>query len=313
MNRQELEHLLRASGAIIGETQFIVIGSQSILGKYPDAPKEMLKSVEADFFAKTKPGKTEQLNAIGELSAFHNSYGYYVDPVDERTATLPKGWKGRLVSIHNDNTNGVTGLCLEPHDLFIAKIAAGRPKDMAFVKLMVEVGMVDQANSLKLAKTVENPKDDPSRSARISQKIEKLFAENRPSLQTDGKTQCICATMNPSQYATALHKLGGEGVATIHLPRPNIAYIGKVIQFSDTHIVQKVGKHSGIAHDISKLTNAQELMRQASAGALQGKSFEFKYGDKLGTAQRSLVQPVKEKATPLTTARPKPPAPGVKR
>lgn len=35
MNRHELEHLIRASGAITEEYEFVVIGSQSILGKIP--------------------------------------------------------------------------------------------------------------------------------------------------------------------------------------------------------------------------------------------------------------------------------------
>ena len=35
MNRHELEHLIRASGAITEEYEFVVIGSQSILGKFP--------------------------------------------------------------------------------------------------------------------------------------------------------------------------------------------------------------------------------------------------------------------------------------
>ncbi len=39
MNRAELEHILRACKGTTGETEFIVIGSQSILGKHPDAPR----------------------------------------------------------------------------------------------------------------------------------------------------------------------------------------------------------------------------------------------------------------------------------
>ena len=35
MNRQELEHIVRAAAGITGETEFIVIGSQSILGNFP--------------------------------------------------------------------------------------------------------------------------------------------------------------------------------------------------------------------------------------------------------------------------------------
>lgn len=94
MKRKDLEHILRASGKLLNETQFIVIGSQSILGKYPDAHIDLLQSAEADLIAKTDPKKTAMLDTIGELSQFHETYGYYVDPVSESTATLPKGWKG---------------------------------------------------------------------------------------------------------------------------------------------------------------------------------------------------------------------------
>lgn len=55
LERSELEHLLRAAGEVIDERQFIVIGSQSILGKYPNAPEELLRSREADFIAKNQP------------------------------------------------------------------------------------------------------------------------------------------------------------------------------------------------------------------------------------------------------------------
>ena len=91
--------MLRAAGEILDETQFIIIGSQSILGKFPDAPPELLRSVEADLISKNKRSQTDALNVIGELSQFHDTHGYYVDPVSEDTAILPKGWKGRLVNL----------------------------------------------------------------------------------------------------------------------------------------------------------------------------------------------------------------------
>ena len=46
MKRSELEHVIRASGAIADDDELIVIGSQSILGQYPDAPAELLVSME---------------------------------------------------------------------------------------------------------------------------------------------------------------------------------------------------------------------------------------------------------------------------
>jgi hypothetical protein len=177
MQRSELEHLLRAAGEIIDERQFIVIGSQSILGKYPDAPEELLRSREADFIAKNRPERTTMLEAIGEASRFYETFGYYVDPVDSRTAVLPRDWKSRLVNVSSPDTNGVTGLCLDPHDLFISKVAAWREKDIEFAKVMIAHGMVEKDRLLVLASKVPNPEDDLSRAARIIKRIERLCAD----------------------------------------------------------------------------------------------------------------------------------------
>lgn len=182
MQRSELEHLLRAAGEILDERQFIVIGSQSILGKYPNAPEELLRSREADLIAKNRPGRSRMLEAIGEASRFYETYGYYVDPVDSRTAVLPRDWKSRLVNISSPDTNGVTGLCLDPHDLFISKLAAWRDKDIEFVKAMIGHDMVNKDRLLALATKVPNPEDDLGRAARITARIERLYADRERPL-----------------------------------------------------------------------------------------------------------------------------------
>lgn len=53
--------------------------------------------------------------------------------MDETTATLPAGWRERLVPIRNENTRGATGWCLEVHDPAVSKLVAGREKDLAFI------------------------------------------------------------------------------------------------------------------------------------------------------------------------------------
>jgi hypothetical protein len=222
VNRQELEHLLRASGRIIGETQFIIIGSQSILGKHPDAPEKLLWSMEADFIAKNKPKETEKLNSIGELSPFHSSHGYYVDPVDERTATLPKGWKGRLVNLSSENTNGVTGLCLDPHDLFVSKIAANRPKDIEFCQIMIEHGMVGKDRVIELAKTITNPENDLDKSRRVVARIEGLYN-------------------------------GVDISKSVHINENSGLYIGKILSISDTIVQQDLGRGKVVFHEASRI------------------------------------------------------------
>ena len=50
MQRSELEHLIRAAGAVSGDSCIVVIGSQSVLGQFPDAPRSLRVSMEVDVF-----------------------------------------------------------------------------------------------------------------------------------------------------------------------------------------------------------------------------------------------------------------------
>ncbi len=135
MTRLQLEHLIRACATIADDDEIVVIGSQSILGQFPDAPAELRVSVEADVFPRNHPERWDLIDgSIGEGSPFHQTFGYYAQGVGEDTATLPEGWRDRLVPVHNANTRGATGLCLEVHDLLIAKYVAAREKDDHFVR-----------------------------------------------------------------------------------------------------------------------------------------------------------------------------------
>jgi len=154
MKKHQLDHVLRAAGRITGQKQFIIIGSQSLHGKYPDLPDALVQSAEVDLIAKGEAARTEWLNAIGQDSPFHEEFGYYADPVEEGTATLPAGWKGRLVNLAPGDTDGVRGLCLDPHDLAIAKYVARRDKDLAFNRELAQRGIVMRERLLQLlAKT----------------------------------------------------------------------------------------------------------------------------------------------------------------
>jgi hypothetical protein len=44
LNRFQLEHVIRAASTIAGDTEIVVIGSQAIPGRYPEAPAELLVS-----------------------------------------------------------------------------------------------------------------------------------------------------------------------------------------------------------------------------------------------------------------------------
>lgn len=135
MNAEQLRHILRASASITGERIFIVIGSQAILASHPDAPRSLRKSIEGDTYPRDHPEKAIELDgAIGELSPFHQEFGYYAHGVAPETAILPQGWEQRLVEFPVNDDVGTLGLCLEIHDLAFSKLAAGRTKDFEFIR-----------------------------------------------------------------------------------------------------------------------------------------------------------------------------------
>jgi len=145
MQRHELEHLIQAAGAITGAEEIIVIGSQAILEAFPDAPPSLLRSCETDVFTLRNPKDADLIDgSIGEGSPFHETFGYYAQGVWLDTAVLPDGWINRCVEIRNDNTRQVTARCLDPHDLAVSKLVAGREKDLEFLIEMTRNGILDE-------------------------------------------------------------------------------------------------------------------------------------------------------------------------
>jgi hypothetical protein len=177
MKRSELEHLIRAAGSIANDSEIVVIGSQSILGQFPDAPASLLVSAEADVFPMNHPQLSDLIDgSIGEGSPFHELYGYYAQGVDEKTATLPSGWRKRLVRISNPNTVGVTGLCLDVHDLAISKYVAGRDKDRGFTRELARQGLIQRDTLM----TRERETDLPAELRKLVRaRIERDFKEVR--------------------------------------------------------------------------------------------------------------------------------------
>ena len=143
MDRAQLEHLIRASCGNADVTEIVIIGSQAILGAFPNAPADLLVSMEADVFPLARPEDAILIDgAIGEKSVFHETFGYYAHGVSPETAVLPSGWQDRLVPVCNANTRGLTGWCLEPADLAVSKLVAGREKDVAWLRVLFRLRLV---------------------------------------------------------------------------------------------------------------------------------------------------------------------------
>ena len=74
MNREDLEHIIRAAGEVTGEYEFIIVGSQAILGPVPYPPDVFKFSAEADIYPRGAEDKSELIEgALGEGSQFHTT------------------------------------------------------------------------------------------------------------------------------------------------------------------------------------------------------------------------------------------------
>lgn len=120
MRQQQLEHLIRAATTLLGSSEVIVIGSQSILGSHKDSilPEVLTLSIEVDFVSMSGEERDSDLidGAIGEGSSFHETFGVYAEGVSPTTAILAPDWRDRLIPLP-DPVSGAIGLCLDPHDL----------------------------------------------------------------------------------------------------------------------------------------------------------------------------------------------------
>jgi hypothetical protein len=138
----DLVHIIRAAATIADDDELIIVGSQAVLAQYPDAPEEMLRSDEADVYPKNHPERWELIDgAIGELSTFQDTFGYYAQGVQEGVATLPRGWQGRLIPHRSPATRGATGWCLELHDLLISKYVANRDNARRYCTAAAAAGL----------------------------------------------------------------------------------------------------------------------------------------------------------------------------
>src|SRR6266516_1939991 len=131
MRRTDFEHIIAAAAEASGETELIVVGSQAILGSFPNAPESMLRSMEADLYPLRHPEKADEIEgSLGDGSWFHRTHGYYAHAVGPETATVPTGWQARLIRVEVPprvaSQRHAVALCLEPHDLVLAKCVAGR-------------------------------------------------------------------------------------------------------------------------------------------------------------------------------------------
>lgn len=134
MNADSLFALLSEARKLCGHTDYVIIGSLSVLGMADVAaiPIDMTISIDADCWTLNDPGRIDDLRpALGEGSDYHRAHGIYLTPVSPKLPTLPAGWEDRLIQVTG---SGVVAHFLEPHDAAVSKLARGEERDLRWVR-----------------------------------------------------------------------------------------------------------------------------------------------------------------------------------
>jgi hypothetical protein len=144
VTRKQLEYAIRAACDVSGDTEIWVFGSQAILGEFPDAPESLRTSIEVDVQPKNRPDAVNVIDgALGELSQFHETNGFYVHGLLLDGTAFPQGWERRAKPVVDEiSTRGNTGWCVEAHDLAASKLAAYSEKDRDFVRVLLTEAMI---------------------------------------------------------------------------------------------------------------------------------------------------------------------------
>lgn len=143
MQRHQLQHVILEIGRRFDLHDFYVVGSAAILAALPNPPAGSLTATrDVDVIP---PGDDEQLAdrisfVLGEASDFDIEHGYYAQGVSIRTpAFAPADWQSHALPVR---VAEYTAWCMEPHDLVLSKLGAGREKDLEFARDVAALGLV---------------------------------------------------------------------------------------------------------------------------------------------------------------------------
>lgn len=142
VNLNALFQILGEARKLSGLNDFVVIGSLSILALEADfdVPKDMTMSNDVDCYTRDDPDRIfELVGALGEHSKYHEKSGFYLDAVGPNLATLPEGWKDRLIKVER---HALCAWFLDPNDAAVSKYARGEPRDVRWIRAGIRAGVV---------------------------------------------------------------------------------------------------------------------------------------------------------------------------
>ena len=136
MTLEQFDHICRAAAAVAGVQKVFAFGANAILpwlaeNRHPIPLPNFVPSRELDVSVDDEKLDALIDGAIGELSAFDETFSVYAHGLSLASFQAPAHWQQRA-HVRSEPASGVEIIVPHPHDLMIAKLAAGRPKDFEF-------------------------------------------------------------------------------------------------------------------------------------------------------------------------------------
>lgn len=147
MRLEALKALVRAARTVEPDARIVVFGSTSAFATYPTLADEVplyLNTNESEFILDPWDDSTGAalIAAIGRNSEFFEMNKYYADIIRPLAYhNFPGGFEGRLVP----PTEFAKVFALEPNDMAVARLLAGRPKDVARLSELLAKAKLDEA------------------------------------------------------------------------------------------------------------------------------------------------------------------------
>lgn len=147
LDLSRLQSLFSEARRLGGQTEFVVVGSLSILGvvqRAAEIPARMLMSIDVDCYTRPDAERIFELaRTLGQGSSFEAEHGYYLDPISPNLPTLPDPWEHRLIRVPLDD--GIVVSFLDPNDAAVSKYARCDVRDREWIRAGLASGLLSAA------------------------------------------------------------------------------------------------------------------------------------------------------------------------
>lgn len=232
MRREQIRIALEEAVKLGTHKEFVIVGSLSVLGLKEVPPEMMSMSIDIDFFPLHDQTHVQEISAeLGEDSSFHESHGYYLDPISADVLVLPPGWMERMV-LHEFGDLSV--YFLDVNDTAISKYVRSADNDFRWIDAGFEAGILDLDKIDARAKfSMDYPGEDDKRRVRNGIESHRAAMKDSGALRMD-----LLDTIRARPDARIANLIDDDYV-----------YTGLILHSSDDRVVQEVGKAVIVIHD----------------------------------------------------------------